>query len=159
MNVPIGVPLRRGFTMLEILLAISILVIVLGLGSGLALQSIPLERSLNRTASKIEVEARKAAMEAAMFSRDAFLVIHSDSLVGLDSRIEFDRAKISFSHPGDFNSFKEPSSRGYRWKFSANGLCEPLLIRVSQEGGRIDLGFDPLTGEIRDQVLTLFETE
>ena len=94
-------------------------------------------------------------MESALFSRDAFLVIHSDFLVGSNSKIEFDQTNLSISHPGRFESFKKPPPGGYRWKFGANGLCEPLLIRVSRHEGQIELTFDPLTGEIRDRELTL----
>lgn len=149
-------PASDGFTMLEILMAISISLIILAIGSGLALQAVPVEKKLMRSASKLELAARKAAMESMLYHRDAFLTIRPGSITGIDGIVDFREADLSIATTGSFSSFKAPSAEGYRWKFGANGLCEPLRIRLSLPEGEVILDFDPLTGETRDRTTTIF---
>lgn len=145
-----------GFTMLEILMAIAISLIVLAIGAGLALHAIPAERKLNRLAAKLEVAARRATMESLLHHRDVFLTVHPRSVSGLEGIVDFREASLSIATPGKFSSFKSPSSDGYRWKFGANGICEPLRVRLSLAEGEVILDFDPFTGETRDRTMTIF---
>ena len=98
-------------------------------------------------------------MESTLFHRDAFLTIRNRSVTGLDGTIDFTEGKLSISQPGKLASFKDPQSDGYRWKFGANGLCEPLRIKLSIAEGEIVLDFDPLTGETRYRTLDIFDVK
>jgi prepilin-type N-terminal cleavage/methylation domain-containing protein len=146
---------RNGFTMLEILMAMSISLIILSIGAGLALQAMPVERKLTRAASKLEVAARKATLESMLFNRDSYLTIRPRSITGTDGVIEFDEGDISIAGRGHNASFAAAPSGGYQWKFGANGLCEPILVRITFPEGNITLDFDPLTGETRDRLMTM----
>jgi hypothetical protein len=145
--------------MLEVMMAMAISLIILAIGAGLALHGIPAERKLTQSASKLEVAARKAAMESTIYHRDAFLTVRTRSVTGVDGTVYFKGGELAISRPGKFSSFKAPPSDGYHWKFGANGLCEPLRIKLSFAEGEIELDFDPLTGETRDRSLTIFDSK
>lgn len=142
--------------MLEILMAIALSLIVLAIGSAMAFQSLPVEKRLTRAASKLETVARKAFLSASLHQKDAYVIVHSGGVVDDSETIEFPDSTISVSRPGRFARFETPSAGGYRWKFGKNGLCEPLLIKITTLEGEVELTFDPLTGESRDQRLTVF---
>ena len=149
---------QQGFTMLELLMAMAISLIILAMGAGLVLQGLPVEKRLASKVAKLELAARKAAMQSSFLQRDVFLTIRAESFAGPDGSVAFGEGEISICHRGKAASFKAPPKDGYLWKFGANGLCEPLCIKFSLPEGEIELDFDPLTGETRNRALTLFES-
>ena len=54
---------QQGFTMLELLMAMAISLIILAMGAGLVLQGLPVEKRLASEVAKLELAARKAAMQ------------------------------------------------------------------------------------------------
>jgi|LakMenEpi03Aug12_release.lakeMendotaPanAssembly.Ray.scaffolds.fasta_scaffold760027_2 prepilin-type N-terminal cleavage/methylation domain-containing protein len=149
---------QQGFTMLELLMAISISLLVLAMGTGLVLQGLPVEKRLASEMAKLELAARKAAMQSSFQQRDVFLTVRNHSFVGPDGEVVFDEGEVSISRPGKSAPFKAPPTNGYLWKFGANGLCEPLRIKFTLPEGEMELDFDPLTGETRTRQLMLFES-
>ena len=75
------------------------------------------------------------------FSEDRILATASE---GVDAG-EYDLGgKLQIRRYGE-KEFRTPR-RGELWQFTADGLCEPLEIRITQKKGFIEMSFDPLTG-------------
>ncbi|HEY1052883.1 MAG TPA: prepilin-type N-terminal cleavage/methylation domain-containing protein [Prosthecobacter sp.] len=125
---------RRGFTLIEVCVAMAIGVLILGVAT-LSMAGLQGEAQLKKMASRIETRARQSLLEAVMQQRTVRLDLEG----GLDSG-----GSLLVRRAGD-KSFRKPQ-RGEGWEFSPSGICEPLDLRVTGEAGEIELGFDPLTG-------------
>jgi hypothetical protein len=67
-----------------------------------------------------------------------------DGGLGLGGNVEIKRhgeTKFRYAKQGEF------------WEFSPTGVCEPIELRITNEYGVIELGFDPLTGCARKRNL------
>lgn len=129
---------RSGFTLVEILVVMCILVLMLGI-SIISISGVKEEDRLRRAVTVIETSARESLLQA----------VKSQQLVRMNL------AKGSFGSVSDFGgkleirrvgegSFREPR-RGEIWEFSPTGICEPIEVRLSGPGGTVELAFDALT--------------
>lgn len=125
---------RSGFTLVEVCVAMAIAVLILGVAT-FSMAGLQGEVKLKRMAAQVESLARDSLLQAVMQQRAVTLDLNGG--LGAEGRLQVRRA-------GD-KSFRQPL-RGELWEFSPTGICEPVEVRVSNEAGEIELGFDPLTG-------------
>jgi prepilin-type N-terminal cleavage/methylation domain-containing protein len=125
---------RSGFTLVEVCVAMAIAVLILGVAT-FSMAGLQGEVKLKRMAAQVESLARDSLLQAVMQQRAVTLDLNGG--LGTEGRLQVRRA-------GD-KSFRQPL-RGELWEFSPTGICEPVEVRVSNEAGEIELGFDPLTG-------------
>ena len=149
----------RGFTILELLIAISIAMIILGAGAGLTFRTISIEKRMSRIAGKIETAAREASISAHLNRNDVFLYLYKDKVAGQKGGFDVGNTALEMKRPGLSTKWISPPEPGYAWKFDQSGLCEPLSIKLTFDGGTITLEFDPLTGEVREKTMVIDEAE
>ncbi len=128
--------LRRGFTLLEVVIAMSIGLVVLGVAV-LGIAGVQDENRLRRLATDIEGTAREALFEAVSTQRPVRLALDG----GLTGEAGGFVMVKRYGEP----RFRE-ARRGEFWEFSPSGICEPIEVRVESALGEIELAFDPLTG-------------
>jgi prepilin-type N-terminal cleavage/methylation domain-containing protein len=124
----------RAFTLLEVIVAMSIGLIVLGV-SVLSISGVQDENRLRRQATDIEGTVREALFEAVSTQRPVRLAL--DGGLGGEGGVlvrRFGEKKFREARQGEF------------WEFSPTGICEPIEVRVESALGEIELAFDPLTG-------------
>jgi len=126
---------RSGFTLVEICIAMALCMMLLGI-STLAISGLQEQAALKRTASEIEMTARKSLQRAVMEQRVIEVALDGGNFGGGAGRLQVKRL-------GE-KAFRNPL-KGEIWEFSPTGVCEPLDVRVSSSSGVIELGFDPLT--------------
>lgn len=148
-------PGRGGYTLLEIALVVTIIVLLIGavvpLTSGFAR-----EQRLRDVARELLVLAKTARTEAMTSGRPMQLV--------------FDKAAFGLLRPGDedpsdivdlprgttltitpFGAEAAERAGGQRWIFQPTGLCEPVTVRIIEEDAWLEIAFDPLTAGIADE--------
>ena len=139
----------RGYTLFEILLALGIVAVLLGISVPLLLDSF--RESEAETVSKLVEKAVQAA--------------HFDALeTGEAKRLVLDEKGLISNAPGIPNAelpkgwklqvrrftetrFRRPE-RGEFWEFNGAGICEPVALKLVGEEESIVLGFDPLTAQV-----------
>lgn len=123
-----------GFTLIEVCVAMAIGVLILGVAT-MSMSGMQAESQLKKMAARVETLARQSLLQAVMDQRTVQVDLNGG--LGAEGRLQVKRI-------GDKN-FRYPQ-RGEVWEFSPTGVCEPVEVRVSNEVGVIELGFDPLTG-------------
>jgi prepilin-type N-terminal cleavage/methylation domain-containing protein len=138
-----------GYTLFEILLALAIVAVLLGISVPLVMESI----------QQSQVEA------AVKILQETALSAHSSALeTGVAERLEInDRGLISMA-PGvphgqlpegcklQVRRFTESRFRrpglGEYWEFNGAGICEPITLKIIGEQESAILQFDPLTAQV-----------
>lgn len=137
-----------GFTLLEVCIAMTIGLLIIGVAT-LGISGIQEEQSLRRLASGIETTVRESLQEAVASHRHVFLELDGGRLSTAAHQgqnqdgLSIDGA-LTIRRYGE-KKFRAPR-RGEVWKFTADGLCEPIELRVTQSRGTVEMSFDPLTG-------------
>lgn len=125
---------RQGFTLIEVCVAMAIGLLILGVAT-MSMAGMQSEAELKKMASRVETMARDSLLRAVMQQRSVQLDLNGG--LAAEGRLQVKRF-------GD-TAFRNPQ-RGEVWEFSPTGVCEPVEVRVSNDVGVIELGFDPLTG-------------
>lgn len=138
----------RGYTLFEILLALAIVAVLLGISVPLVMESFR------------ESEAEKIGR----LVEETVLATHSSALeTGESRRLGLDDGGLVSGSPGVPNAelpkgwklevrrfaetrFRRPE-RGEFWEFNGAGISEPISLRLSGEDESVALQFDPLTGQ------------
>lgn len=139
----------RGFTLFEILLALGIVAVLLGVTVPLVMESFG-ESATEGAARNIEEAVRSAranALETGEARRfgldDRGLVSLSSSIAGVELPKGWKLQVRRFTE----TRFRRPE-RGESWEFNGAGICEPITLRLVGEEESTTLQFDPLTGEV-----------
>lgn len=139
MNAAFTVRRSEGFTLLEVCIALTIAMLILGV-SVLGITGVQEEQRLRETAAAIESSARDALLDA--------IARHRPVHLGLDGGLPgAEGGNVEVKRHGE-DKFREPRT-GEVWEFSPTGVCEPIEVRVTTAAGVIELGFDPLTAVAR----------
>ncbi len=129
---------RQAFTLLELLVVLSIITLLFGV-SIISIAGIKDEDRLRRAVAMIETSARENLLMAV---KDQRLVRMPLAAASFGSASDFG-GKLEIRRVGE-RVFREPR-RGEIWEFSPTGICEPIEVRLSGSGGRVELAFDALT--------------
>ena len=134
-----------GYTLFEILLALGVIAILMGLTVPAVMNSFSLEPS-EEAVRAIEKTAL-SAHESALSSGEARRVFITDKglkgTAGVASAELPEEWKLQVRRFTE-NRFRKPE-RGEFWEFNGAGICEPLALRLVSENDKIVLQFDPLT--------------
>jgi prepilin-type N-terminal cleavage/methylation domain-containing protein len=129
---------RRGFTLIEILVVLSIISLMLGI-SIISISGIKDEDRLRRAVAMIETTARDNLLQAVKTQQLVTMPLAAGSF-GTGSDFS---GMLKIRRAGE-RGFREPK-RGETWEFSPTGICEPIEVRLSGPGGTVELAFDALT--------------
>ena len=139
---------RQGFTLLELVVVMSIMILLIGVGvlSFDALDPTPLEKPVTRLTqmSKLAHQAavvRGQGMVIALDPKGFGLVGDSSELGGYYALPEGVNMQVM---PWGAKKWQEPEA--VLWRFGPQGVSEPMRIRFEAEGGMRELTFHPLTG-------------
>ena len=141
--------LLRGYTLFEILLALGIIAILLGVAVPFAvegLQKSPVQEIEDRIADVVR-SVRAAALETGESRR---LVLDPRGLVGSGGlpSMELPEGWSLQVRRLTENRFRKPA-RGEEWEFNGAGILEPVVLKISRAKESFEMTFDPLTGEVR----------
>lgn len=144
---------RRGFTLLEVLLAIAIVGILLGItvplfsgafGSSDADTAI---ESLERTAAAARRDALETGTSRRLLITDRGLVSEHDAIPGaiLPAGWKLQVQRLTES------KLRRPA-KNEGWEFNGAGICEPITLSAGDGLESVTMTFDPLTAMvIRDE--------
>lgn len=160
----------RGFTILEIVIAISLmaLLIALAVGSTITLSH---QRLLQQPMNKVREFAKRARNLAILEQRPYQVVIMPNSVAiyslistdggqgvfgaaeaaqqrGRVDYYEWDSDVVMSVRRWRAQEFMEPSRQV--WIFERSGLCEPLAVRADSEHGFIEMAFNALDAHVED---------
>ena len=141
-------PIRRGgrgFTVLEIMLAVGIGVVFMG-GAAVFLSSTGGDRDLESARKLLEERAGQAREKALSTGRAQRVVLGAGGVDGsaFENGVEMlivtplDRSKGR-------NGWKTPED--YEWLFSGGGVVEPIRVLLKHEENEEQFSFSALTGE------------
>jgi len=130
--------LRHGFTLVEMLVALGITMLILGI-SIISIAGVQKEDQLRRAVSMIETTARENLLQAVSTQQ---LVTMSLTAGFMGSAQDFG-GKLEIRRVGE-RAFRAPK-RGENWEFRPTGICEPIELRLTGPGGTVELAFDALT--------------
>jgi prepilin-type N-terminal cleavage/methylation domain-containing protein len=137
-NFQFSVPHRSAFTLIEILVVLSIISLMLGI-SIISISGIKDEDRLRRAVAMIETTARDNLLQAVKTQQLVTMPLAAGSF-GTGSDFS---GMLKIRRAGE-RGFREPK-RGETWEFSPTGICEPIEVRLSGPGGTVELAFDALT--------------
>lgn len=139
---------RQAFTLLEMLVVLTIITLLFGV-SIISIAGIKDEDRLRRAVATIETSARENLLLAVKDQRLVRMPLTPDSFGSVS---DFG-GKLQIRRVGE-RAFREPR-RGEIWEFSPTGICEPIEVRLSGPGGRVELAFDALTACAKRKTLDL----
>lgn len=146
---------RGGYTLLEIALVVTIIVLLVGavvpLSSGFVR-----EQRLREAVRELLVLAKTARTEAMTTGRAAEVVFAKSGFAlfraGDDEPSETVRlARGTTYQLVPLGEAKARRPDGQRWIFQPTGLCEPLTVRIAEGEAWIEVRFDPLTAGIEEE--------
>ncbi len=138
------------FSLVEVLVSIFIAMLIIGIAV-LSIGAVNEEARIRRIGSTLEATARTALQKSVQkqrdhwigFSRDGFAILPEGETYELP-----DGGNLELRHWGD-NTWQVPADE--RWRFSSQGLCEPLQVRFTLGRATLELQFDPLTGAVAEE--------
>ncbi len=139
----------RGFTLFEILLALGIVAVLLGVTVPMVMESFG--ESQTETVTRLVEETTSAAHASALETGEARrLGLDDRGLVSMAQGIP--HAELPEGWKLQVRRFSETRfrrpERGECWEFNGAGICEPLALRLISENESVTLQFDPLTAQI-----------
>ena len=139
----------RGYTLFEILLALGIVAVLLGISVPLLMDSF--RESEAETVSKLVEKAVQAAHSAALETGEAKrLVLDEKGLISNAPGIP--NAELPKGWKLQVRRFTETRfrrpERGEFWEFNGAGICEPVALKLAGEEESMVLEFDPLTAQV-----------
>ena len=140
---------RQGYTLFEILLALAIVAVLLGISVPLVMESMQ--------ESEIEV-AEKILEESALAAHSNALQTGVAKRLGLDERglVSMAAGIPQGQLPDGFklqvrrfteSRFRRPGLGEY-WEFNGAGICEPIALKIVGDEESAVLQFDPLTAQV-----------
>jgi len=144
---------RQGYTLFEILLALGIVAILLGVTVPMVLDSFSGSGTEDavRTLEKSIQAARGVAIESGETRR--FQVVSRGLVSGVSSIPSAELPKgweLQIQRLGE-SRFRKPGKTEF-WEFNGAGICEPVVFRLSsKDGASTIVRFDPLTGLVIDE--------
>jgi prepilin-type N-terminal cleavage/methylation domain-containing protein len=158
--------LRAGFTLIELMLAVSIAVIIL-MAAVPIIGGLSSERRLNESFDRFDALARKAQINAVQQQRAWVLVWERGRVLLQPDEPTPDERAAGIAQGGEELVFEEgevisltrpaallPAKQvPADWTFWRSGTCEPVLVSYSGPAGTWTAQYNPLTGrgEVTEQ--------
>ena len=139
----------RGYTLFEILLALAIVAVLIGISVPLVTDSFreSAAESISKLIEKTVKAAHSAALEKGEAKRlgldDHGLVSKSSEIPGAELPKGWKLQVRRFTE----TRFRRPE-RGEFWEFNGAGISEPLALKLTREKESLVLQFDPLTAQV-----------
>ncbi|MFM8363644.1 MAG: Tfp pilus assembly protein FimT/FimU [Verrucomicrobiota bacterium] len=139
----------RGFTLFEILLALGIVGVLIGVSVPLVMESFgdSATEGVARSVEEAVQSARASALETGEARRfglaDRGLVSLSNSIPNVELPEGWKLQVRRFSE----TRFRRPE-RGEFWEINGAGICEPITLKLVGEEESTTMQFDPLTGQV-----------
>ena len=139
----------RGYTLFEILLALGIVAVLLGISVPLVTDSF--RESEAERISKLVEQTVQAAHSSALETGEAKrLGIDARGLVSGSPGIP--AAELPKGWKLQVRRFTETRfrrpERGEFWEFNGAGICEPIALKLTGDEESVVLAFDPLTAQV-----------
>jgi type II secretory pathway pseudopilin PulG len=152
MTTPVKTEQRRraaGYTLFEILLALGIVAVLLGITVPMVSNSF--QETEAETVSKLVEQTVRATHAAALQKGEAKLLGLNEQ--GLASRSPgIPSAELPKGWKLQVRRFTETRirrpERGETWEINGAGICEPITLKLSSEKESVTLQFDPLTAQV-----------
>ncbi len=145
-------PTRAGYTLLEILLALGVIAVLMGITVPYLADSFgksAAEEMGDQLAAVVKM-VRASALEQGEARRIAiqdnglFPEIDSIPPVKLAKGWKLEVLRMTE------NRFRRPEKHEY-WGFNSAGICEPLSLKIRSGRESLEMAFDPLTGAIVEE--------
>lgn len=158
-----------GFTLLELTVVLFIMAVFVTVAA-VSFQGIDGEQVLRTPADELQRTAREAVRRAGMyeqpevivFEKNGFGIRYRDDLAASEANggatqwvrrvVIPDDITVRMKHWGQ-NEFKPAA--GQRWMVQPSGLCEPLTVRLDRGRSFIELQFNPLTGGVAEEHMSI----
>lgn len=139
----------RGYTLFEILLALGIVAVLLGISVPLVMDSF--RQSEAETLSQLVEQAVQAAHSSALETGEARRLALEEK--GLISNVPgIPNAELPKGWKVQVRRFTETRfrrpERGEFWEFNGAGICEPIALKLVGKEESVVLEFDPLTAQV-----------
>ena len=140
---------RQGYTLFEILLALAIVAVLLGISVPLVMES--MQESEVEAAGKLLEETALAAHSSALETGVAMrLGLNDRGLVSMAPGVPHGQLPEGFKlqvRRFTESRFRRPGLGEY-WEFNGAGICEPITLKIIGEEDSAILQFDPLTAQV-----------
>lgn len=165
---------RGGFSLFEIVIALSIVMMMIGL-TAMSVRTVSRERALREVTATLKNFAKKARAQALQEQR-AFQISFQPGAISIQALQKVDEADpyaqlfVTDSETvraQDLKRFELPDdvavellrwggtewtpAAGHTWVFEQTGISEPITIRVSSPNGYVQMVFHPLTAGVADE--------
>lgn len=142
---------NSGYTLLEVLLALGVVAILLGIAIPALMQSFA--KSESEELSDSLVATVKATRASSLDSGEARrIAIYERGLApdgeNLPSAWLPKNWKLEVRRMTE-SKFRRPNKQEF-WGFNSAGICEPITLRLTGPRDSTELAFDPLTGAVLD---------
>ncbi len=139
----------RGYTLFEILLALAIVAVLLGISVPLVIESMQ-ESELEMAGTRLEKTALAAHYSALETGVPMRVGLDERGLVSMAPGVPHGRLPDGFKL--QVRRFTESRFRGpglgEYWEFNGAGICEPITLKIVGEEESALLQFDPLTAQV-----------
>ncbi len=142
-------PKRSGFTMLEIVVVMSIMVMIIGIGFA-SFTFLENDDPFEKPAQSL-TEMSKFAINASVLQHRSMSIVFDKKGFGLlgssmpeGSYYTVPESMRTLVYRMGGKSWEK--AEGHVWRFGEQGICEPIKVRFQSATGIRDLTFHPLTG-------------
>lgn len=136
---------KKGFTLLEIMLAVGIAVVFMG-GAVVFLSTTGGDREIEAARDLLQEKAGQAREKALSTGQAQRILLGGKSVAGAAFADGVEMLIVTpLNRSKGRNGWKTPED--YEWLFTGGGLVEPLRVLLKHEGNEEQFSFSALTGE------------
>ena len=148
---------RQGFTLLEMIVVIALMVIIAGMAA-VSFASLegesPVEEPANHLARMVRQASRAAVVQGRpiviAFDKKGFGFVN-ESAAGSQGRYSIPKGmKVSYQRWNGGRSWIPAEE--FNWVFFPTGIADALRFRFDMPEGQAELAFNPLTGSVTDEI-------
>lgn len=151
--------LRRGFTLLEIIIVVGLMTMMISVAA-FTMSAFDDEGSVRQPGNELIRLAKQAVNAAAVNGRGYWIRFDEEGFTFLSEEgNESDRSTL----PDDvkvellrFGGRDWEDAEGQSWLFGAQGICEPIKVRLTAPDSRLEMAFNPLTGTPSDEQMEVW---
>ncbi len=146
----------RGFTLLEMIVVIALIVIIAGIGV-MSFEGFDDAPEVQKPADALAHMTKQASRAAVVQGRPVAIGFDKDGFGFLEEVMpgtegHFHLAKGMKAYVKRWNNgAKWTSADGLIWRFYETGICEALRFRFENSDGVAEVSFNPLTGSVVEQ--------